>query len=341
MAESTKSPRAIPWGIVFAVASAISLIALTYYYFYNRDLGGERQQLLKERAALAASIAEDIGALRGKVEPWTVALATQPWPGDHVDPDAKSLSWRERPLVYVRVRAADATSNEDVHANAKLSSLDGLSGCLLRTKGPGPWAYGEVMTRAEMLGADFVKDVRDTKNDLRLRNLAYALEQYKLKDFPEARDAAKLAEYAVIAVDEDPPQIPQASAAFGADASVHQKILSTDHPIRLSVRRIADGRELLRLRRTPDATLMQVAGDPTAAAAGLEIRRAQALGCAMANEALELAGHAGAPTVEAAPPPLPVVAPSAPPASASAAASSSASGAPPPPLAPSSSAAAP
>lgn len=328
MAESTKSPRAIPWGIVFAVASAISLIALTYYYFYNRELGGERQRLLKERASLAASIAEDVEALRGKVEPWTVALATQPWPGDHVDPDAKSLGWRERPLVYVRLRAADATSNDGVHANAKLGSLDGLSGCLLRSKGPGPWAYGEVMTRAEMLGADFVKDVRETKNDLRLRNLAYALDQYRLKDFPEARDGAKLSEYAVIVIDEDPPQIPQQSAAFGADASVHQKILSTDHPIRLSVRRIADGRELLRLRRTPEATLMQVAGDPTAAAAGLEIRKAQALGCAMANEALALAGHSTGPSVEATPPPLPVVAPTA---------AASASGAPPASAAPSSS----
>lgn len=323
-----RKSRPIPWGVVFAVASCVSLIALAYYYVYNRELGGERMRLLRERSALAASIAEDIGAVRGKIEPWTVALATGPWPGDYVDPDARSLSWRERPALYLRVRAADATSNESVHANAKLSPLDGLSACLLRSKGPGPWSYGEVMARSEFLGADFIRDVKETKNDLRLRNLAYALDQYKLKDFPEARDAAKLAEFAIVVVDEDPKQVPSSSPAFGENATMHQKILGTEHPIRFSLRRIADGHELLRLRRTPEATVMQVAGDPTANAAALEVRRIQANGCAMANEALELAGAKAGPGIESTPPPMPVLAVAPAPASASASAAPSVSAAP-------------
>lgn len=322
-----RKSRPIPWGVVFAVTSCVSLAALAYYYVHGREVGGERLKLVKERSALAQSIAEDVGTIRGKVEPWTVALATQTWPGDLVDPDARSLTWRERPTLYVRVRAGDATSNDAVHLHVKESPLDGLSSCLLRTKGTGPWSYGEVIARAEFLGADWVRDVKETTNDLRLRNLAYALEQYKLKDFPEARDGVKLAEYAVIVVDEDPKQIPATSAAFGEKATAHQKILGTEHPIRFSLRRIADGRELVRLRRTPEATLMQVAGDPTANAAALEIRRIQANGCAMANEALELAGAKAGPAIESSPPPTPVlaVATVSPSASASAAPSASAS----------------
>jgi len=303
-----RKSRPIPWGVVFAVASLVSLLALAYYYNYNKQLGGERQRLIKERAALTAEIAEDYGTLRGKVEPWAVALATAPWPGDVVDPDARSLTWRERPAIYLRLRAADAGSNDAVHTNAKLSSLDGLSACLLRSKGPGPWGYGDVAARAEFLGADYLRDVKETTNDLRLRNLAYALDQYKLKDFPEARDGARLPEFAILVMDEDPPQVPAQSAAFGEKATTLQKILATEHPIRFSLRRLADNRELLRLRRTPSATLMQVAGDPTAGAAGLEVRRAQALGCAMANEALELAGQKGGPELTMNPPPLPAVA---------------------------------
>lgn len=303
-----KKQRAIPWGVVFAVASTVSLIALAYYYVYNRELGAERTRLLKERASLAAQIADDYGALRGKLEPWAVALATQPWPGELVDNEAKSLAWRERPVMYLRLRGGDATSNESVHVHAKLTSLDGLSACLLRSKGPGPWAYGDIASRAEFLGSDFIRDVKETRNDLRLRQLTYALEQYKLRDWPEARDASKLAELAVIVIDEDPPQIPSNSPLFGADASVHQKILGTAHPIRLSLRRLADGRELLRIRRTPEATLMQVAGDPTANAAALEVRKVQALGCAMANETLELSGLKPGPEIVANPPPLPALA---------------------------------
>ncbi len=302
-----RKSRPIPWGVVFAVASLVSLGALAYYYNYNKQLGGERQRLLKERASLSAQLAEDYGTLRGKIEPWTVALATGPWPGDFVDAEARSLTWRERPVIYLRLRGADASNNDSAHTQAKLSSLDGLSACLLRSKGPGPWAYGDVASRAEFLGADFVRDVKETTNDLRLRNLAYALDQYKLKDFPEARDGSRLPEFAVLVIDEDPAQIPATSAAFGPTATTHQKILATEHPIRFSLRRLADSRELLRLRRTPSATLMQVAGDPTAAAAGLEIRRAQALGCAMANEALELAGQKGGPEVAMSPPPLPAL----------------------------------
>jgi hypothetical protein len=323
MSEPQRTTRAIPWGVVFAIASLVSLGALAYYYNYNKQLGGERARLLKERAALSAQLAEDYGTLRGKIEPWAVALATQPWPGDFVAPEARSLTWRERPVVYLRLRGGDATSNDSVHTNAKLSSLDGLSACLLRSKGQGPWAYGDIASRAEFLGADFIREVKETTNDLRLRNLAYALDQYKLKDFPEARDGSKVAEYAVLVIDEDPPQIPSQSPAFGADASVHQKILATEHPIRFSLRRLADSHELLRLRRTPSATLMQVAGDPTAQAAGLEIRRAQALGCAMANEVLDLAGQKGGPEITTNPPPLPALAVTASP-SASAAPSTSA-----------------
>ncbi|MBI2393784.1 MAG: hypothetical protein HYV09_29705 [Deltaproteobacteria bacterium] len=331
----TRKSKPIPWGVVFAIASVVSLIALGYYYVYHRDLGTERTRLLRERAALAASIAEDVGTLRGKVEPWTVALAAPQWPGDHLDPDARALTWRERPTVYLRMRAADAASNDAVRTNAKLSSLDGLSACLLRSKGIGPWAYGEVMARADFLGADFIRDVKETKNDLRLRNLAYALEQYKLKDFPDARDGSKLSEYAVIVLDEDPAQVPSTSAAFGGDASVHQKILSTSHPVRLSLRRLADGKELLRLRRTPDAAVMQVAGDSTALAGGIEVRRIQALGCAMANEALDFAGANTGPAIAMSPPPLPAVAvpPPAPSAAPSASASASPSGSPPAPSA--------
>ncbi|MGZ3417935.1 MAG: hypothetical protein ACXVEF_15150 [Polyangiales bacterium] len=319
-----KKYQPIPWAVVISIASVISLIALANNYTHRREISGERARLLKERSQLAGAIAEDVGTLRGKIEPWTVALASPQWPGDVVDPDARSLTWRERPVAYLRMRAADATNNDAVHAESQKSSLDGLSSCLLRTKGEGPWAYGEIIARSEHLGPSFVKDVKETPNDLRLRNLAYALDEYKAKEFPIARDGAKLTEYAVIVLDEDPAQIPATSAAFGAEATAEQKILATEHWIRLSVRRLGDGRELLRVRRKPDATLMQVAGDPTSTAAGIEVRKAQAMGCQLANEALELAGKQPGVMLGATPPPLPVVAPTvAPPPSAAPSASAS------------------
>lgn len=322
---------AIPWGIVAGVGSVVSLAALTYYYRYNRELSGDRQKLLKERAALAAQIADDYGMVRGKVEPWTVQLAGA-WASDFVHPDARLLSWRERPALYLRVRQGDATSNDGVHAAVRTMPLDAVASCLLRSKGAGPWSWGDTVVRAEMLGADFLRDVRDTGNDLRLRNLAYALEYYKTKDFPEARDALRYAEHVVIVVDEDPTGgVPTSSAAFGPDATPGQKILGAPHPVRLAIRRISDGTELLRVRRTPEATLMQVQGDPSQAAASKEVILAQSMGCQVANEALALVGVKQGGEIDQKPPAIPVAAPAAsssaaPAGSASAPASASASG---------------
>lgn len=308
------------------VASVVSLAALTYYYRYNRELSGDRQKLLKERAALAAQIADDYGTVRGKVEPWTVQLAG-PWASDFVHPDARLLSWRERPALYLRVRQGDATSNDGVHAAVRTMPLDAVASCLLRSKGPGPWAWGDTVVRAEMLGADFLRDVRDTANDLRLRNLAYALEYYKTKDFPEARDALRYAEHVVIVVDEDPASgVPASSAAFGPDATPAQKILGAPHPVRLAIRRISDGTELLRVRRTPEAVLMQVQGDPSQGAASKEVILAQSMGCQVANEALALVGVKQGGELEQKPPAIPVAASAAP--SSSGAPSGSASSAP-------------
>ncbi|MGZ3477153.1 MAG: hypothetical protein ACXVCJ_21835, partial [Polyangiales bacterium] len=84
-----KKYQPIPWAVVISIASVISLIALANNYTHRREISGERARLLKERSQLAGAIAEDVGTLRGKIEPWTVALASPQWPGDVVDPDAR------------------------------------------------------------------------------------------------------------------------------------------------------------------------------------------------------------------------------------------------------------
>jgi hypothetical protein len=292
-----------------AVASCISLIALFYYYNYRKDLGGERARILKDRKALADDIGPDYGSLRARIEQWTVDAATQPYAGDSIDAEAKNPVWRERPSIYLRVRVDESKTLESVHAASKLAALDGIPSCLLRVKGSyGPWAWGEIVARAEMLGADFQTEVRDTNNDLKLRNLAYALDMYRQNDFPQARDGIRMAEYVVIALDDDPPSVPT-SLAYGADASIAQRIRGVAHPIRLHLRRLADGKELLRIRRTADMQLVQVQGDNVVPAAGLEITRGKAFDCALANDALTAAGMLGSAEMNAPGSPFPLPAP--------------------------------
>jgi hypothetical protein len=313
----------IPWRIVAVVGSLVSLCALVFFLFQTRGESAERTRIMRERQRLTNEIAQDYASLKVRIEQWTLSAATSAYPGDVVDPEAKALAWRSQPVVYLRMRVGDALSMDAIHAQARLVALDGLAGCLLRAKGPvGPFAYGELVAHAEMLGSDFLKDVRETRNDLRLRQLAYALDQYKEKQYPVLRDALKYAAFAILVLDEDPPVVPEKSVAFGPDASIEQRIFSVAHPMRLSIRRLSDDRELMRIRRTPESSALQLKGNAVGAAEAIEVRAGQVLGCAMANEALAAVGVTDAPSMENKPSPLPLVAPSA---SASASAAPSAS----------------
>lgn len=316
----------IPWKWVGLVFGFVTVALVWYFVRADRELRAERSRILRQLNGMKGSVQVEYGKLRDQVEAWTVAAATKPYPGDLVDRDARALNWRERPTVYLRLRVEEAKTLDAVHLNSRTVAIDSIASCLLRARSGGPWPYGEVLTRMEMLGVDFIKDVSSTTNDLRMRNLSFALDYWEKNDFPTVRDATKQAEYFVLALDEDPTSMPATSAAFGATATPSQRIASVTHPIRLHVWRLQEGREILRVRRTPEANVVQVQGDVVGPAAGIELRKAQALGCSFSTEALELIGDTRIPSMTANA--LPEMAAPAPSASASSAVSPSASAAP-------------
>ncbi len=312
----------IPWKWVGLVFTFVTVALVWYFVRSDRQLRAERSRILRTLSGMKGSVQTEYGKLREQVEGWTSSAATKPYAGDLVDRDARALNWRERPALYLRLRVEDAKTLAAVHTNAKAVAIDSIASCLLRARAGGPWPYGEVVTRMEMLGVDFINDVSTTTNDLRMRNLSFALDYYEKNDFPTVRDATKQAEFFVLALDEDPTPMPTTSAAFGATATPSQRIASVTHPIQLHVWKLLEGREILRVRRTPEANVVQVQGDVVGPAAGIELRKAQALGCSLATEALDLLGDTKVPSMTANA--LPEMAAPAPSTSASAVASSSA-----------------
>jgi len=260
-AGKARRQEPIPWLGVFAIIGTIGALAAVHTWVRHHDLDVARTKILGDRAKLANEIESDRTRVARNVEAWTVALANDPWKGDVSI--GKPGEGRDRPTIYLRLASKDAQSAAKVHAASQLGTLDGLSSCLLRGTAGGPWHYGEVVARSEMLGPQFVDEVKTSTNDLRMRALSSMLESYAETDFKSARDAWKRAEYVAIAIDE--------SENKGA--------------IRLSLRRLADGEEILRVRRTPNASLFAMQGTPN------DLARAQAIGCTMANEALALVGE--------------------------------------------------
>jgi hypothetical protein len=254
----------IPWFGVLGIIAAISILAIGHSYLQRRDLGVERERILRERATLTAEIEADRTRISRAVEQWTVALAADPWAGDASLGGATEA--RDRPALYLRISAKEAHTTASVHEAAALGTLDGLSGCLLRGTAGGPWPYGEVVARSEMLGPTFVDGVTTASNDLRLRALSATLASYARSDWRVARDAWKRAEFAVLAVDE----------------------VESKGAIRLSMRRLADGAEILRVRRTPGTSIVAIQALGQGSGPN-ELARAQAIGCTLATEALALA----------------------------------------------------
>lgn len=321
----------IPWKWVGLVFTLVAVALVVYFVRAERALREDRARILKRLSGLKGEVADDFRKMRDQVEKWTVGAATAPYAGDLIDRDARAIQWRERPAVYLRLRVEDAKTIDAVHANAKPVAVDSVAGCLLRAKAGGPWPYGDLVTRIEMLGADYIKDVSSTTNDLRMRNLVFALDYYEKNDFPPLREGVKQAEYLVLVLDEDPAVIPPTSATYGPNATPAQRIAAVPHPMRLHVFYLVEGREILRVRRTPDVGVVQVQGDVIGPAAGVELRKAQALGCSFANEALDAMGGSGLPSMAAGTlPPLSEPTPAAS-SSASASATPSASAAPPAP----------
>ncbi len=312
----------IPWRWVSLVFGGVAVALVFYFVRADRQLKAERTRILRTLSGMKSSVANDYGKIRDQIDAWTVAAASSPYPGDLIDRDARVLSWRERPTLYLRLRVEDAKTADAVHANAKAGAIDAVASCLLRARAGGPWPWGEVVTRMEMLGVDFINDVRTTTNDLRMRNLAFALDYYAKNDFPTVRDAAKQAEYFLLVLDEDPTPMPSTSAAFGEGATAAQRIAAVPHPMRLQVFRLVEGREILRVRRTPEASVVQVQGDVVGPAAGVELRKAQALGCSFATDALDTLGEDQVPAMLAGA--QPAIAAPAPSTSASAAPSAAA-----------------
>ncbi|GAC1351344.1 MAG: hypothetical protein NVS3B20_11960 [Polyangiales bacterium] len=312
-AAKSRRQEPIPFRAVAIIALSVGLFATAQSCMEHRAVEATRARLIASRIGLSHEIAPLFDRLGAQLEAWTKEAAKDPYLGDiyarqgidmshashasHASAPKIDGRYRERPTIYLRIPQADAMSSRSMRRAAALAPLDGLSSCLLRARDGGPYPFGEVAARAEMLGAPFLDDLRRTGNELRLRNLDYALSAYRASDFRLAREALTTAEYAVIALDEASPCAP--SDACPADSGAACASTRTVDPsprrscqdgealgaIRVSVRRLADGMEMLRVRRTPRASVFQAHGAlPELAEA--RVRASQARGCAMAEEVI-------------------------------------------------------
>jgi hypothetical protein len=286
----------------------LSVVLILQWKQSQGEVESARQALMAKQRAVAKELGPRWLPLREKIEGWTVGLATGA-ATDVVDRDAvKAWDFREKPGIYLRMSAADAKDAASLQKASKESLRDGFTACLLRVPNVNPLVGADCRRtrdcpRGEMcneldhcglpsqpynlrvayrtlrvLSDDWVRDVQDATNDIRLRLMAASFDDASADDLPVAVDLLTRAQYFLLVLDESSPDAPAArpDAGVGADGT------AATHPARVGIWRLSDGKPILRIRREANGQLMGSTPPPDSDVA--DARQRQANSCALALE---------------------------------------------------------
>ena len=299
-------PRFFLW--MFTILAGWAII---YWKIDQGELESWRNRLLADQRAVASELAPRYTPLRDQLEAW-VLEAAKDYPGDFVDPLAKSSAFRSEPGVYLRLYIDDAKDVESMRSASMDSLRDGFTSCFTTHKNADPFAgpackknhecpSGEhcnendhcsvpaqpynlrVAYRASrVLYDDWTKEVREASNDMRLRLLERDFNSAVKDDIPLVIDLMVRAQYFLLLLDENtdkPDEVPDAGTYC-------ESLQAVKHPTRVFVWDIASKKLLVRVRASVDATVGTL---PSNAATRIAVRR-QSNNCALAVEVRQRIG---------------------------------------------------
>jgi hypothetical protein len=274
---------------------------LAHTIMSERELRADRQVLLSRQRAVQATLGAEWTPLRDRLEA-DVLEAAGPYPGDHVEPEARKGDFRTQPGLYLRMRVADARDATTVRKVAADAKKDAFTGCLLREPNERgvrgeidggafseqPWNLGQAYAATRILTDEWVQSLKDADEDLRMRVFKEQYEKAVRDEIPFAIEIVKRAAFFLLVLDEDSPE---AAPLADAGRTPEEALQLVAHPTRVFLFQLADNKQTLRLRRAVDARVIsageRLVTDP-------EIRDAmqrQANNCALAR-AVETALHA-------------------------------------------------
>jgi hypothetical protein len=277
------------------VAGGAILVALVAHKFVSEhELNTGRQALLSKQRAVVATLGAEWLPLRDSLEAEVLGAATNPYPGDAIEPEARTLAFRSQPGLYLRMRIADATSPESIRTTAADSKRDAFAGCLLReqnerglrgeTDGGAfaeqPWNLGQAYAATRILTDDWVGAVKDADDDLRLRLFVAQYDKAIRDEIPVAIDVVKRAQFFLLVLDEDVPE----AAAFADGGPVTEEALElVEHPARVFVFDLKDKKQIVRLRRSGGGRFIQAGERAITDDETRDAMQRQVNNCALAN----------------------------------------------------------
>lgn len=267
-----------PTGTAFLyVALAMGAILFGYRFFAGRSLDNAKAQLLSKQRAAEVELGARWFPLRDHLEATTLSAAKD-FGDDHVDPGVASWDFRAMPGLYLRLRVADARDAATLRRAASESLRDGFIGCLARQGGPAaehvtaamgladagasaaqPWNLRQAYAATRILSEDWVREVKEAGDDLRLRVFEQQYEKAVREEVGLAADIVTRARYFLLVLDED---VDEAKELADGGAITAETLQLVGHPSRVLVMDLKGRKEMARLRRTGSASFV-FAGENT------------------------------------------------------------------------------
>lgn len=313
------APKVWAWiGLIMAVT------VIVQWKWAQGRLESERSGALAKQRAVVAELGPRWFPLRDRVERWTIELAKDP-ATDVVETEIlKGWNFRDKPGIYLRLDADQATSAEAIRKAANDSLRDGFTACLFTAENKNQLsgkeckltrdcAFGEICNELDrcappaqpynlrvayrslrILSEDWVREAQDASGELRLRALTSFFEDAVRDDIPIAVDLLARAQYFAVVLDETPPnfQVP-------AGTSKSEALRAVPHPSRVGIWRLSDNKLVLRIRRAPEVELKMAGAQLDERVVNAQQR--QALSCALANAVRDAMGDTQAGIVPPAP----------------------------------------
>jgi hypothetical protein len=286
-------------------AGGLILALVVYRLVSGKQLGDAKEQLLAKQRAVQSSIGKDWFPLRDEIEGYVVDAANRSEP-DAVDHDASQWSFRTSPGIYLRLRVAEARDVASVRRTTTASQKDGFVGCLLREPNPAaakgeadasafaeqPWNWQKAYGATRILSDEWVTEVKDSPEPLRLRIFEEQYEKAVASEIPLAIDIVRKAQFFLLVLDEDSDEARLAAEGGAVTEAVLQR---TPHYARVHLYNLKSKKEVLRIRRSAEASFFFAGEHQVTDPETLDAMKRQVNNCALAKEVDKVLAPAASP----------------------------------------------
>lgn len=256
-----------PWKGI-AMVAVLAAVLIGYFLHRHNEAEALRQQIVSTYQQKVEPSAREIRRFRARIEKWVTEAAgeaPEPW----ADPRLKLSGLHEGQGLYLRLRAEDARSPEDIAEGAGKARADAIPRCL----GLSPVSLRGLYRQGGFLDPQWLNRAREAGTLMRLRVVQDELQRHIRRDLPMLANMLS-SDYFLLALQRSESR--------------------REGPVDVYLWDLRRNEQLLRVRTRPSGLLLPVRirmGDPPAAPGSPSLESGGAVDCSIAAQIKKVTGE--------------------------------------------------